>query len=88
MINAILHGMKVAKSFTYDEDILAAIEATRNGRSASECVNDLLRRALKAERYAQLEREAETFFANPETSEEAAERKAFHDAAIRSLAED
>jgi hypothetical protein len=51
-------------------------------------VNDLLRRALKAERYAQLEREAEAFFAHPETSEEAAERKAFHNAAIRSLAED
>jgi hypothetical protein len=80
--------MRKRATFTLDEEILAKIDATKNGRSASERVNELLRRAFRAERRERLEREAEAFFAQPETPEERAERKAFHKAALRTLARD
>ncbi len=80
--------MRKRVTFTVEEDILETIERTKNGRSASERVNQLLRRAFRAERREQLEHEAAAFFAQPETAEERAERKAFHKAALRSLARD
>ncbi len=80
--------MRKRATFTIEADILERIERSKNGRSASERVNELLRRGLKAERYEQLECEAAAFYAQPETAAERAERKAFHKAALRTLARD
>jgi predicted CopG family antitoxin len=80
--------MRKRATFTIDEDVLHKIDETKNGRSASERVNELLRRGFRAERREQLEREAAAFFAHPESAEERAERKAFHKAALRTLARD
>jgi predicted lipoprotein len=80
--------MRKRATFTVDEEILRKIDATKNGRSASERVNELLRRAFRAEKREQLEREAAAFFAQPETAEERAERKAFLKLTKRSWARD
>ncbi|MBZ5629239.1 MAG: hypothetical protein LAO06_10295 [Acidobacteriia bacterium] len=78
--------MRKRATFTLDEEILEKIAESKNGSSASERVNELLKRAFRAERRDQLEREAAAFFAQPETAEERAERRAFHKAALRTLA--
>jgi hypothetical protein len=80
--------MRKRATFTLDQEIIEKIEHSKDGLSASERVNQLLRRGLKAERYEQLEREAAAFFAQSETAEERAERNAFHKAALRTLARD
>lgn len=77
--------MKIAKSVTFDEDVLAAVETTKNGRSVSERVNELIRRGLKAEKYQQLAKEAAVFFSSADPDERA-ERKAYSRATRRALA--
>jgi Arc/MetJ family transcription regulator len=80
--------MRKRITFTLDEEILEKVQQSKNGRSASERVNELLKRAFRAERRDQLEREAAAFFALPETAEERKERKAFEKAALETLAHD
>ena len=74
-----------SKSFTIDISILDYLQRTRSRRSRSERVNQLLRRAILAERYEALEREAAEFFVAPEETERS-EAKAFAAASRRSIA--
>ncbi|MGA3326399.1 MAG: hypothetical protein ABSF45_18155 [Terriglobia bacterium] len=79
--------MRISRSFTVDRSILAYLQRTRSGRSRSERVNELLRRAILAEQYEVLEREAAEFF--PATGKtERAESRAFAAASRRSITRD
>jgi hypothetical protein len=53
----------MVKSFTIDPEIDEYVAATKGERSASERVNELLRRAMIQERDEKLEAEAAAFFA-------------------------
>jgi predicted CopG family antitoxin len=79
--------MKTARSITLDADVVAAVERTKNGRSVSDRVNELVKRGLRAEKYEQLAREAAEFFRKP-NPDERAERKAFSKASKRALSRD
>ena len=74
-----------SKSFTVDRSILDYLQRTRSGRSRSERVNELLRRAILEEQYEALTREASEFFAAAGRTERA-EARAFARASHRSLA--
>jgi hypothetical protein len=76
-----------SKSFTVDRSILDYLQRTRSGRSRSERVNELLRRAILQEQYEALEREAAVFFAAAGKAERA-ECKAFAAASRRSIERD
>lgn len=82
--------MRKATSLTISEDVIAEIANTKQGRSLSERVNQLLRRALILERTERLEQEAAEFFANAngEGDKDAAERRAYRKATRRALARD
>lgn len=70
--------------------MLAEIARTKQGKSLSERVNELLRRALILERTEQLEREAAEFFscAGSGDKTDAAERRAYRKASGRILMRD
>jgi hypothetical protein len=69
------------RSFSLDPDVLEEVERTKGDTSASERVNQLLKRALELERKASLSNEAAQFFqAVPEDREE---RRAFQRAGIK-----
>lgn len=70
-----------------DEDVLEAVEKTRNGGSVSQRINQLIKRGLVAERQEDLAREAASFFQAPDR-EERRERKAYVQATRRALAKD
>jgi hypothetical protein len=82
--------MRKATSLTISEDVIAQIANTKNGRSLSERVNELLRRALVLERAERLEQEAAVFFADAknESGKDAAERLAYRKASRRVLTRD
>ena len=86
MYSNILYMRKRA-TFTVDEELLERISTTKGDRSASERVNELLKRGLKAEKYERLAREAAVFFSRPDPDERA-ERKAFTKATKRALSKD
>ena len=73
-----------SKSFTVDRSILDYLQRTRSGRSRSERVNELLRRAILEEQYDALTREAAEFFAAAGSTERA-ESRAFARASHRSI---
>ncbi|MBZ5568241.1 MAG: hypothetical protein LAN64_10380 [Acidobacteriia bacterium] len=79
--------MKTARSITFDADVIAAVAKSKNGRSVSDRVNELVKRGLRAERYEQLAREAAAFFRKPDPDERA-ERKAFSKASKRARSRD
>ena len=79
--------MRISRSFTVDRSILAYLQRTRSGRSRSERVNELLRRAMLAEQYEVLEREAAEFFSATGKTERA-ESRAFAAASRRSISRD
>lgn len=79
--------MKAAKSITLDSEVIAAVQRTKNGRSVSERVNELIKRGLRAEAYDQLARDAAEFFRRPDPDERA-ERKAFGKATKRAISRD
>lgn len=64
------------------------LEKTRNGRSLSQRVNELVRRGLRQEMYERLEQEAREFYRTPLDPDGIAERKAFFALSKRSLARD
>jgi len=68
-----------------DRSILDYLQRTRSSRSRSERMNELLRRAILAEQYEVLEREAAEFFAATGKTERA-ESRAFAAASRRSIA--
>jgi hypothetical protein len=83
--------MKVAKSFTIESDISEYLLETKGERSASERVNELLRRAMIQEQYERLEAEAARFFSQSRSNPRKGERRAtraFQQASIRSLGRD
>ena len=76
--------MRIPKTFTLEESILADVERSRGGRSASDRVNELLKRGLDQEKRDELEREAAHFYAL-ESRKNRSEERAFQKAAVRSL---
>jgi predicted CopG family antitoxin len=86
-----MKDMRKATSLTIGEDVIAEIANTKNDRSLSDRVNELLKRALLLERRERLEKEAAEFFAGERarnSKEVAAERRAYQNATKRSLARD
>jgi hypothetical protein len=79
--------MRTAKSFTIEEDVDAYVSATKGEGSASERVNEVLRRAILQEQAERLEREAAAFFAKPRNAGRK-EARAFQKASARTLAKD
>jgi hypothetical protein len=78
--------MRLAKSFTIEADINEYVDETKGKRSASERVNELLRRAMIQEQYARLEAEAAEFFGDPEVDR--AEAQALQKASLRTFGRD
>jgi hypothetical protein len=74
---------KATKTFSLDQDILAAVKSTKGALSESERVNRLLRYALDLEKRAQLDSEAAEFFGTAPT-ESRAERRGYEAANARS----
>jgi hypothetical protein len=74
MSATISYYMRISRSFTIEPDISEYVTNTKGKRSASERVNDLLRRAMLQEKYELLETEAEVFF----TATGAKDRKEIH----------
>ncbi|HEV2205870.1 MAG TPA: hypothetical protein VGR36_04990 [Candidatus Acidoferrales bacterium] len=79
--------MRTSKSFTIDEDIEEFVATTRGDRSASDRVNELLRRGILQEQLEKLEREAATFFAGSRNAERTGTR-AFQRASKQTLTRD
>ena len=78
--------MRIPKTITVEESILADLERSRGSRSTSERVNELLKIALEQEAKQALEREAATFFSK--NKDDRTERRAFQKASLRSLQRD
>jgi hypothetical protein len=73
--------MRLPKSFMVEPEINEYVDATKGDRSASERVNELLRRAMLEEQYERLEAEAASFFADaaaPRGDAKAFQRAALH----------
>jgi hypothetical protein len=79
--------MKLAKSFTIEPDLNEYVATTKGTRSASERVNDMLRRAMLEEQYEKLEREAAAFFVAAR-KESRREVRSFQRASLRTLSRD
>jgi hypothetical protein len=78
--------MRVPKSFTIESEVSEYVDSTKGRRSASERVNELLKRAILHEQYARLEAEAAEFFA--ESIQDRAEALAFQKESLRSFSRD
>lgn len=78
--------MRIAKSFTIEPDLSTYVDETKGQRSASERVNELLRRAMLQEQYERLAAEAAQFFAESQTGR--AETKEFQRASLRTFSRD
>ncbi len=78
---------RLAKSFTIEPEVNDYVARTKGEQSASERVNDLLRRAMLQEKYERLEAEAEAFFAGA-SPRERKETQAFQMSAIRTFKRD
>ncbi len=78
--------MRISKSFTIEPEISSYVDETKGERSASDRVNELLRRAMIQEQYERLEREAAQFFA--EAERERGESKEFQKASLRTFGRD
>ena len=76
--------MRIPKTFTVEESVLAVVERTKGDRSVSERVNELLKLALDLEQRDQLEREAALFY-SVANKRDRHEEHAFHKASLRSL---
>ena len=78
--------MRLAKSFTIEPDINDYVDETKGDRSASDRVNELLRRAILQEQYDRLEAEAAAFFT--EARVDRSETKSLQSAALRTFGRD
>ena len=78
---------RMAKSFTLDREVNDYMTRTKGEHSASERVNQLLKRAMLQEQYDKLEAEAEAFFASVKDSDRKAARD-FQSASIRFITRD
>jgi hypothetical protein len=79
--------MRLAKTFTIEPNINDYVDETKGGRSASERVNELLRRAIIEEQYERLDAEAAAFFAD-DSKADRAETKAMQKASQRTFRRD
>lgn len=79
--------MRISKSFTIEPEISEYVIKTKGDQSASERVNDLLRRAMLQEEYERLESEAAAFFRAP-SAKERKETQAYQKAAVRTFQRD
>jgi hypothetical protein len=79
-------GSRVAKTYTIEPEVDRYVAATKGEHSASERVNDLLKRGIAQEQYEQLEREAAAFFA--EEAQHRTGTRAFQKATRRVLERD
>ena len=77
--------MRIPKTLTLEESLLAEVEQTKGDRSTSERVNQLLARALELERQDELEREAALFYSG---AEDRHEERSFQKASLRSITRD
>jgi len=77
----------IARSFTIEPAVDDYIASTKGQRSASERVNELLRRAILQEEYDRLGRQAADFFAHIDRRERRAARSIQH-ASTRTLSRD
>ena len=75
--------MRIAKSFTLDPEVSNYVDGTKGEQSASDRVNDLLRRAMIQEQYERLEAEAAKFFAS--ANSDRAETRGFQKASLRTF---
>jgi hypothetical protein len=80
--------MRIPKTLTVDEFVLAEVERTKGENSTSERVNELLKRALDLERQDKLQREAALFYCEVSQVEDRQEEHAFQKASLRSIAKD
>lgn len=80
--------MRTAKSFTIEEDVNEYVASTKGDRSASERVNELLRRGISQEQEERLEREAAAFFSKNPRTRSRKEIRAFQQASLRTLSRD
>jgi hypothetical protein len=69
-----------------ESDVSEYVDSTKGRRSASERVNELLKRAILHEQYERLEAEAAEFFA--ESTPDRAETLAFQKESLRSFGRD
>ncbi len=79
--------MRIAKSFTIDPEVSEYVDTTKGERSASERINQLLKRAIEQERYDRLEAEAAAFFSEQSALDDD-EGLAFRRAGMRALQRD
>ena len=85
--------MRIAKTFTIDPQVSEYVDATKRGTSASERINQLLKRAIEQEKLDRLEVEAAAFFSakadkGADEDDEASEANAFRTAGLRALEKD
>ena len=85
MIYHHIYYMRIPKTLTVEQSVLADVERTKGERSTSERVNELLKRALELERLDELEREAALFYSGAKDRQE---ERAFQKASLRSLTRD
>ena len=78
--------MRISKSFTIDPDVSSYVDETKGEQSASDRVNDLLRRAIVHEQYERLEAEAAEFFSFANANR--TEAREFQKASLRTLSKD
>jgi hypothetical protein len=78
--------MRIPKSFTLDPEVSNYVDETKGEQSASDRVNDLLRRAMIQEQYERLEAEAAKFFAS--ANSDRAETRGFQKASLRTFGRD
>ena len=78
--------MRIVRSFTIETEINSYVEETKGDRSASDRVNELLRRAIIQEQYHRLEMEAAEFFADAKADD--IEATAFRKASLRTFSRD
>jgi len=78
--------MRFPKSFTIESEVSQYVDSTKGRRSASDRVNELLKRAIREEQFERLEAEAAEFFA--ESTQDRTEALAFQKESLRSFGRD
>ena len=81
-----MNVMRLPKTFSIEQSLLAEVERTKGERSTSERVNDLLQLALQLEKREEFEHEAAHFYAP--MRDDRTETRAYQKAALRSLTRD
>jgi len=86
-IKTMRHAIRTVKSYSIEPDIDQYVRSTKGKQSASERVNQLLRRAVEEEQQEALAREASAFFSKARNRRRTGAR-AFQKASMRTLTRD